>query len=472
MSSELLVLVILALLIALLASGVPVGFSLLISGGTGVFVLRSLDVAGATAASAAFSTVASFSLIVMPLFILLGYFVKHSDLGEQLFAVLSRFGHRLPGGLALASIFACAGFGAVTGASMTGVATVGPVAVPEMRRHGYSDQLSTGVIAAAGTLGILIPPSLAAVIYGIITQESIARLLLAGIIPGLVSAVVYAALVIALVRYRRFGRVFGITVDPKVAEEALASDRARAGGGSGGSGAPAPDAGDDGSKVDYHWFSPIFKIGIVFVVVMGGIYLGLATVTESAALGAFVGLLILIHAAFRTGGVAKVWRTLVESVSASISASAMLFLLLIGGSVFSAFLLMSGIPTRFATWVGGLEMHPTAIIMIILLGFVVLGTFLDGFSTMLIAVPLTHPVVTTTLGYDPIVFGILVIKAIEIGLVTPPVGINAYVISGITKTPVERVFRGLIPFYIADVATIGVLFSLPWLVTVIPDMMQ
>jgi C4-dicarboxylate transporter, DctM subunit len=197
-----------------------------------------------------------------------------------------------------------------------------------------------------------------------------------------------------------------------------------------------------------------------------------ATVTEYAAVGAFAALLILVHAAYKMGGLAKVRQTIAESVRESISASAMLFLLLIGGSVFSAFLLLSGIPIAFATWVGGLELPPAVIVFLILLGFVALGTFLDGFSTMLIAIPLTHPVVTTTLGYDPLVFAILVIKSIEIGLVTPPVGINAYVIGGITKTPVERVFRGLIPFYFADVATIVLLFSFPWLITIVPDLMR
>jgi C4-dicarboxylate transporter, DctM subunit len=471
-SPELLVLVMLVALIALLAIGVPVAFGLLITGTAGIAILRSLDVAGSTVASTAYTTATNFSLVVIPLFVLLGYFVNHSRLGEQLFAVIQRGMHRLPGGLALASIFSCAGFGAVTGASMTGVATVGPIAVPQMRRHGYSDQLSTGVIAAAGTLGILIPPSIGIVIYGIITRESIERLLMAGIIPGIVSALVYALLTVSLVRYRRVGGIFGIRVDAPQVPREVGSQRRSLG--------ANPHRQQDEAEPDQaakiaeevSWASPVLKIAALFFIVIGGIYFGIATVTESAAVGAFAALLILVHAAHRSGGTREVGRSFVNSVSASVSASAMLFMLLIGGSVFGAFLLLSGIPHTFAAWVTDLGVPPYMIVWLILLGFVALGTFLDGFSTMLIAVPLTHPVVTTTLGYDPLLFGILVIKAIEIGLITPPVGINAYVISGISKTPVERVFQGLLPFYIADVATIALLFAFPWLVTALPTLMR
>lgn len=486
MSPEILALVVVVGLLALLVVGIPVAFSLIISGAFGLMMMRDAKVAASTIASSAFSSVARFSLIVIPLFVMLGYFVNQSGLGQQLFAVLATRTRRLPGGLALASIFACAGFGAVSGASMTGVATVGPVAVPEMRRHGYSDELSTGVIAAAGTLGILIPPSIAIVLYGIVTRESIERMLLAGIIPGVVSAVVYALLVVVLVKYRSIGGAFGIRVDHDTEALVSSSSEIVIEAGTVGAiddvtGAPVPprrgasgDAtGPAGPEVDtdVSWVWPVAKIGVLFVIIIGGIYLGIATVTESAAVGAFVAMLFLVWSASRTGGVRGVWTAIVSAVNASISATSMLFLLLIGGAVFGTFLLLSGIPQTFARWVTGLPLPTTVIVILILLGFVVLGTILDGFSTMLIAVPLAHPVVTTQLGYDPIVFAILVIKAIEIGLVTPPVGINAYVISGITRTPVQRVFRGLIPFYIADVATIAVLMAFPTLITIIPSLM-
>jgi C4-dicarboxylate transporter, DctM subunit len=495
MSTEVLALVVVIGLLVLLSIGIPVAFALMISGGFGLAALRDWGVAGSTLASAAFSSVARFSLIVIPLFVMLGYFVNQSGLGQQLFAVLATRTRRLPGGLALASIFACAGFGAVSGASMTGVATVGPVAVPEMRRHGYSDELSTGVIAAAGTLGILIPPSIAIVLYGIVTRESIEKMLLAGIIPGVLSALVYAVLVVVLVRFRSIGGAFGIRVDEvtearvtssseiviAAADASLAIDDVT---GVPLASAPSASRSDSGSPRDpgqagplefdptVSWVWPVAKIGVLFFVIIGGIYLGVATVTESAAVGAFIAMIFLVWSASRSGGLRGVWNAIVQAVSASISATSMLFLLLIGGAVFGTFLLLSGIPQVFARWVTALPLPPTVIVILILLGFVVLGTILDGFSTMLIAVPLTHPVVTSELGFDPIVFAILVIKSIEIGLVTPPVGINAYVISGITRTPVERVFRGLIPFYIADVATIALLFAFPVVVTFIPDLMS
>jgi C4-dicarboxylate transporter DctM subunit len=489
MSTELLALAVVVGLLVLLAMGIPVAFALMISGGIGLVVLRDWNVAGTTLASTAFSSVARFSLIVIPLFVMLGYFVNQSGLGQQLFTVLALRTRRLPGGLALASIFACAGFGAVSGASMTGVATVGPVAVPEMRRHGYSDELSTGVIAAAGTLGILIPPSIAIVIYGIVTRESIERMLLAGIIPGVVSALVYAALVIVLVRFRRIGGAFGIFVDREEGDRTVAGAERLVVGSTVGAVGRGPDtvstglsgegAGHDGIAVSRgaadrpeSWVWPVAKIAVLFVIIIGGIYLGVATVTESAAVGAFVALLFLVWSSWRLDGLRSVRRSIVKAVSESISATSMLFLLLVGGAVFGTFLLLSGVPQVFARWVTGLALPPSIIVILILLGFILLGTILDGFSTLLIAVPLTHPVVTTELGFDPLVFAILVIKSIEIGLVTPPVGINAYVISGITRTPVERVFRGLIPFYIADVATIALLFAFPAIVTYIPNLMQ
>jgi C4-dicarboxylate transporter, DctM subunit len=483
-------------LLVSLVLGVPVALGLTLAGVAGVVMLDGIGAATSVMGARIFTTVFSFSLTVIPLFVLMGFFVNHARIGEDLFALMSRVGHRIPGGMGLASIGACAGFGAVTGASVTGVATIGPIAIREMRRYGYSKEFSAGLIAAAGTLGILIPPSIALVLYGFIAEVSIGRLLIAGFVPGLFSAVVYGVMTVVLAS-RRHGHGLEAKSRPAKTTSAVALKDRSAGEPTPTSEQPQADSTPPSQGHDHPvpravavdpdsatitqtvsrklWENrgliATLKVALLFAVVFGGIYFGFATVTESAALGALAALIMLIASTWREG-VRGVFARVADSVAEGVSVSSMFFLLLVGGSIFGYFLLIARVPSEFARWATGLPVPPSVVVLVILLGLILLGMFLDGISILLIAVPLTVPIVVGSFDYDAVWYGVMVVKTIEIGLITPPLGINAYVVSGLAPDiPVEAVFRGVIPFFVADVITLAVLFAFPDIVTWLPNRM-
>jgi C4-dicarboxylate transporter, DctM subunit len=437
MSPELLLGLVIVLLLLLIAAEVPVAFSLLTAGAIGLVLLKTSGYATNTLANQPFATTAAFSLVLIPMFVIMGMFVVSAGIAQDVYGVAARTFRHLPGGLGIATVAACAGFAAVTGSSAATVATIGRISISEMRQHGYRTSFAAGIVGASGTLGILIPPSLILVIYGTLTGESIEKLLLAGIVPGVFTAVMYS--VVVLVRARK-------EISP---EYVVAADEAGLAAG-GGSVAVSTRTG----------LAAFAKVATLFLIVVVGIYTGLFTATESGAIAAFAALLMLVWTSLRRREI-RLWPQLKQAFEETTSVSTMIFMLLVGGGVFTFFMVSGGYARDFAQWITGLPVSPHLVVAIILLALIPLGMVLDGMSILLITVPLTYPVVTE-LGFDGIWFGILVVKLIEIGLVTPPVGINCYVVAGAAPgVRAEDAFRGVAPFVAMDVVTTAILFAVP-----------
>jgi tripartite ATP-independent transporter DctM subunit len=441
--------------LALLAIRMPVAFSLAISGAVGITLLRGWGVAGNTLATLAYVTTARQGLVIVPLFILLGAFAFRAGIASDVYALIQAYTQRFKSAVALSTIFACAAFAAVTGSSVATVAALGPNAVTEMRRYGYSTRFAAGLVSAAGTLGILIPPSVALVLYGIITGERIGALLLAGVVPGIVSALGYAAAVPVMARF----------------PFANAPPAARPGGD-----APAPIAGAaphvrTWGRAPRSTYVGAVMAAVIVATIVGGIFFGVFTTTESAAVGALVAALMLTMRSLR-GGLRSGLRQFGSALRETASSTGMVFAILVGGSIFTYFLVSAGVPRVVSGAMAGLDVHPMLVVALVLLLMVPLGMVLDGLSLLVIVVPFAYPVVVGELGFDGLWFGVMVIKMIEVGLVTPPVGLNAYVISGLVPDlTVADAFRGLMPFYVIDLAVIAVLFLFPWLTTVLPSVM-
>ncbi len=446
MDPVLVLLLALVLLVALIASEVPVAFSLLTAGAVGLVLLRDAGYAFSTVANTPYSATAVFTLTLIPMFVIMGMLVVQAGIATDVYGFAARTFARLPGGLGLATVAACAGFAAVTGSSAATVATIGRISIAEMRRHGYSASFAAGIVGAAGTLGILIPPSVVLIVYGTLSGESVGELLIAGVIPGVLSAVLYGLLVM----WRQRVEVSPVDPDDLVAVE-------------GEEGGEVPVAGSG--------WGAVAKIAVLFSIVVGGIYSGVFTATESGAIAAFAALVLLVWTAWRRPDM-SVWGRVREAIHETTSVTSMIFMLLIGGGVFTFFMASGGYARDFATWIVGLPVNGIAVVIFFLLMMIPLGMVLDGLSIMLITVPLMHPVVVE-LGYDGVWFAILVVKMIELGLITPPVGINVYVVAGAAPgLTVEDAFKGVLWFGAVDAATIALLFSVPALVTYLPSLIS
>jgi C4-dicarboxylate transporter DctM subunit len=438
------------LLFGLLIIRVPVAFALLVAGFTGLFLLRDLNFTLLSVARTAYSAPANYSLLVVPLFIALGIFAKHGRLATDGFAIAHRLLHRVPGGLAMATVFSCALFGAVSGSSVATVAAIGPTAILEMRRYGYSTEVAAGVVGAAGTLGVLIPPSIALVLFAIISGESIGLMLIAGIVPGIISAVIYAAVIYW--RAQRRPDLFGLVALDYTVEQVRR---------------------ESGSTTDLQIgfgraLSTIIRVTIIFAAVIGGMYAGIFTVVEAAAIGALIALIYFI--ADIIADRLSPWIAFRKAILETVSLSSMTFGLLLGGAVLTYFLVMAQIPNQITQWVIAQDLPPLLIVVLILLMFIPMGMFLDPISMLLIGIPLTYPIVTE-LGYDGIWFGILVVKLIEVGLVTPPFGLNAFVVAGAANdVSVEQAFRGILWFVPIDLLTIALFFVFPGIIMWLPNM--
>lgn len=443
MGTELILVVVLVTLVVLLVIEVPVAFCLAGSGVLGLVLLRGTNVAGATLASLPFQATSSFTLTVVPMFILMGMFAMQANVAEDLFRLTNRALKFLRGGAAVATIVTCAGFAAVCGSSVATAATVGRLTIGEMKRYGFSGGFAGALVASAGTLGVMIPPSIALVLFGIISNESIGALLMAGIIPGIVSAVIMAIGVLVLAR-------FGYGYD------AAAADRA------------VEDTPPGAASRSY---GGIVRLGILFIIVIGGIYSGVITATEAAAIGAMASLIMLLISVLRRQlAFAPAIR---EALSGTASLTSMVFAILVGASIFSYFLVSAGVPGDFADWVLGFDLPPSLLVLLMLASLIPLGMILDGVSIQLITVPLFYPVVVTELGFDGLWYAILTVKMIELGLITPPVGVNAFIVSNLVgRGGLEQVFRSLTVFVVIDLIIFGVLFAFPGIVTWLPAQMN
>ncbi len=417
-----------ALLMTLL--GVPVGIAMAVAGVVGFGVLRGLFGAGFILGTAPFNAVFPYSLSVVPMFVAMGVFAARAGISRGLFDLANAAVGRIRGGLALASIGACALFSAICGSSLATAATMGRIAVPEMRRAGYADSISAATVAAAGTLGVLIPPSVLLVIYALLTETSIGALFAGALIPGLLAVLLYAAAVMISIRLR-----------PGLLDQARM---------------PPPEE----SKQRAGGAMPAI---LLFVVVIGGLYMGWFSPTEAASVGA-VGAFAL--ALWRRASLTDLKEAALETTRTS----AMIFFILIGAALFNFFLESTGLSRLLTGWVTESGLSPTVIMLIILLFYIILGCFMDALSMILLTVPVVFPIVIS-LGYDPIWFGIMVVSVAEIALITPPIGINLFVIQGVVANLRQSdVMRGVVPFIAADVVRILLLLAFPALVLFLPGL--
>ncbi len=419
-----------AAMFAMLLAGVPIGFAMALAGvGGGAFII-GVEPMLALLGRTAFETAMTYDLSIIPLFVLMGYFAAGTGLSQELYRACNVWlGHRR-GGLALATIGGCGAFAAICGSSLATAATMSQIAMPEMRRYGYDDRLATGAIAAGGTIGILIPPSVILALYGILTESNNGHLFLAGVLPGLLTVLVFMATISVLTRLR-------------------------------------PELGPRGEKTSpmakLLAFKDVWGMAVLFVVVIGGIYMGIFTPTEAAAIGA-VGALSLAVLRRRMS-----LALLVSCLLDTVKTTAMLFTILIGAILLNNFLILSNIAALVADWVGGLALPPMAVIAVILAIYLVLGCALDALAMILLTVPIFFPIVIG-LGFDPIWFGIIVVMVVELGLITPPVGMNMFVIKGIVPdVDLRTIYAGVLPFCVAQMVLIAILVAFPKIATFLPD---
>jgi tripartite ATP-independent transporter DctM subunit len=419
-------------MLALMFARVPIAFAMGIVGFLGLGLLRGWNVAIASATAVIYETGFSYQLSVLPLFILMGNFVTRAGLSHELYrAAYALIGH-LRGGLAMSTIVGCAGFGAICGSSIATAATFAKVSYPSMRRFGYSDQLAAGAIAAGGTLGILIPPSVIMVIYGIITETNIGKMFAAGILPGVLATALLCCAV-----------VYSTWRDP--------------------------EAGPPGERASWRErflaVKDVWGVVVLFIVVMGGIYGGVFTATEGASIGAFGG---LVFALLRR---ALGWRVLFEVLVESARTTALLFMILIGALVFANFANFTSMPADLKGFVAQFEVHPIWVVVAICAIYVVLGTAMEELSMILLTVPVFFPLVVS-LGFDPVWFGVIVVVVVEIGLISPPVGMNIFVLRTLLPNiPTGTLFRGVLPFMVADCIRLAILIAFPTISLYLPNLL-
>lgn len=474
MSTDLMSLIVpFVVLFGLMAFGSPVWFALTASGTVGIGMVTGWDIVEATVVSEAFTSAATYTLVPIPMFILMGLFISNSGLIDRLFDFVQRF-FRVPGGLALSTIASSGVFGAISGSSVASTATIGRVAIPQMTRRGYPEPYAAAVVAVGGTLGVMIPPSIILMVYGVLAEVSIGALLLAGILPGILSAVTYGVLVyVQAIGRQRSARTLvaarsSVTVDGEGTSSVALID-----GGSDANDRSVP--GDMAEETEPTDAVAIAAIGALFALVMGGIYFGFFTVTEASAVGAFGAAIIgCLYRLLRTEeSAATVIRTAIgASLTEAARVTAMIFMLIVGASVFTQYLILGRVPDDLSEWILGFDVHPLIVIAALLLLTLPMGMFIDGLSILLIMTPIVAPIVIA-MGYDGIWLGILLVKTIEIGLLTPPVGMNVFVVSGLSKTLTPgAVFRRIWPFVTIELALLGVLFAFPEISLLLPNAMD
>ncbi|MCM3564534.1 TRAP transporter large permease [Hydrogenophaga intermedia] len=416
----------------LAALRIPLAVAMVTVGMGGLALLRGWQPALASTSQVIFETGFAYVLSVIPLFVLMGNFVARAGMARELYQAANSFvGHR-PGGLAMASIIASGGFGSICGSSIATAATMTRVAYPEMKRHGYRDSLATGAIASGGTLGILIPPSTIMVIYGIITETDIGKLFIAGILPGIV-AVVCLCLAVVFVTWR----------DPQAgpaAERQSWPERLRA-------------------------LRNVWGVGVLFALVIGGIYGGVFTATEGAGVGAAGAFVFALLRGTLTP------RVLVEILQDSARTTAMLFTILIAAMVFTSFVNFTSMPGDLRDFILQFSPEPIMVVVAMMVIYVLLGLVMEELSMVLLTIPVFFPIITG-LGFDPVWFGVLIVTVIEIGMISPPVGMNLFVINALLPSvPLNQIFRGVWPFVVADVARLAILVAFPAIALWLPGFM-
>ncbi len=417
------------LLLVLLVVGVPIGFAMAFTGVVGLWIVEGAVPTAAHAALIPWEHGRDFIFVTVPLFVLMGQLFYHAGLARDLYDGLSKWVGRVPGGLAISSVLACGGFGAVTGSSIATVATMGTIVMPEMRRYGYDSRLATGALAASGTLGILIPPSLIFIFYGVMTETSIGALFIAGIIPGVITALMFSAIVLAR-----------CLLDPSL--------------------------GPRGPRADWRErllaLSRLGPVAGLFVLIIGGIYVGIFTPTEAAGIGCMGVLVIALIR--RTLNFAAV----IAALRGAALISAMIFTIIVGGYMVARFLSVTGITDALVNLIIAAQLGRIGFLLLLVALYFVLGAMLDVLGMLVLTIPFVFPVVGE-LGIDPIWFGVFVVVMAELALITPPIGANVFVMRRVAPdVPMEDIFRGVLPFVIGELAVLALLILYPelalWLV--------
>ena len=434
MTPEVIGLIGIILMLLLIMLKIPIAYSMFIVGFIGFAIIVSPDAALSMVGTEIFSNFSSYTLSVIPMFVWMGFIAYYSGVGTNLYALANRFLGRLPGGLAIATQAACAIFGAICGSNTATAATIGAIAIPEMKKYGYDDSLSTASVAAGGALGILIPPSVIFILYGAATEQSIGKLFIAGIVPGILLMLLYMLTIYILV-------IKNPSLAPVADKDAMAEK------------------------------GTIFKSGLVeifftFFVSLGGLFAGYFTPTEAGAVGAGSILLITFLRKKLT------WDGFRKSLLDTTRTTGMIMLLVAGAMVFGRFIAVSRLPFEMANWASSLALPPFIILALILVIYAILGCFIDALALILLTVPIFYPVVVNILGYNPIWFGVIIVLVVAAGVITPPVGMNVFIIKGVAKdVPLEKIFKGIWPFLFALVICIVILLIFPQLTTFLPDLL-
>jgi C4-dicarboxylate transporter DctM subunit len=425
-----------AVLVVLLFSGLHIGIVMGLIGFLGMAYISGWSAAFGILKSVPYSTFSGYDFSVIPLFILMGEFCFHGNISGDLYSAAQKFLGGLRGGLAMATIGACAAFAAVSGSSMATAATMCTVALPEMRERKYDMSLATGTLAAGGTIGILIPPSVIMVVYGMMTQESIGQLFMAGFIPGIIQALMFIG-VIAFICWR----------NPLLA--------------------PAGEKSTMMEKIKS--LKGVWIVILLFLIVIGGIYFGVFSPTEGAGIGA-AGAFIFALARRRLG-----WKQFKSSLIETITTTGMIFLILVGAMILGYFLAVTRLPNEIANTVTGLHLNPYLIWGMVVIIYLILGCLMDSLAMVLLTVPIFYPVMCgpTGLGFDPIWFGIMIVIVVEMGMITPPVGMNVFVIKGMAQdVPTYTIFKGILPFLYVDLFEIVLLTIFPIIVLWLPQSLK
>jgi C4-dicarboxylate transporter, DctM subunit len=420
-------------LVVLIFTRMPIGFLMAIVGFIGFSAIVNVNAASTLLAKDLVAVFSSYNLTVIPLFVLMGQIAFHTGISRRLFDTAYKFIGHWPGGLAIATVGACAGFAAICGSTNATAATMGSTCLPEMKRYNYDPGLACGVVAAAGSLGILIPPSVIFIVYGILTEQSIGKLFISGVIPGIMLATLFVITILIWVRLK-----------PEL----------------------APRGPKTTFKEKLMSLAGTGETLLLFILVMGGLFTGLFTPTEAGAVGAFGALAIALVRRTIT------WKAFLQSLMETTRISCMIMMIVAGATVFGHFLAISRIPFDIANSILGLDL-PHAVIMIMIVAIYILGgCFLDSLALIMLTIPIFYPVVVQ-LGYDPIWFGVIIVMVTQIGVITPPVGVNVYVVHGVARdVPMYAIFRGAMPLLIALIIGTLLLIPFPQLALFLPGLIK
>lgn len=423
----------LCLLVVLLFSRMPVGFVMGFLGLLGFSYVVNLQAGLTLLARDVWDIFSSYSLTVIPLFVFMGQLAFHAGISRRLYdSAYVVLGHR-PGGLAMATVGACAGFSAISGSTNATAATMATVTLPEMKRYHYDLGLATGTVAAAGSLGILIPPSVIFIVYGIMTEQSIGKLFAAGILPGIFLCLLFMLVIMLRVRFH-----------PEL----------------------APPGPKSTFKEKLQSFAGVGETLLIFALVMGGIFWGVFTPTEAAAIGAFLTLAISILRGQLT------WEGFVRSLSDTTRISCMVMVIVMGAVIFGHFMAITRVPYDLANWVGALPLPRYAVMLVIILVYLMGGCFMDSLAMVMLTIPIFFPV-AQSLGFDPVWFGVIIVLVTEMGVITPPVGVNVYVVYGVAKdVPLETIFKGVLPMLAALLICTILLILFPQIALFLPSLMR